>query len=67
MTLLILEDEIPAYQKLLSHLKTFFDNDITNHWARSIVEGKALLASNSAPLTMIICFKPSIQTVLPTF
>ncbi|WP_282074952.1 LytR/AlgR family response regulator transcription factor [Maribacter aquivivus] len=52
MTLLILEDEIPAYQKLLSHLKTFFDDEITSHWARSIVEGKILLASNSYDLIL---------------
>jgi len=52
MTLLILEDEIPAYQKLLSHLKTFFDNDITNHWARSIAEGKTLLEANSYDLIL---------------
>ncbi|MDP5061296.1 MAG: LytTR family DNA-binding domain-containing protein [Maribacter sp.] len=52
MTLLILEDEIPAYQKLLSHINTFFDDEITSHWARSIVEGKTLLASNSYDLIM---------------
>lgn len=52
MTLLILEDEIPAYQKLLSHLKTFFDDEITSHWARSIAEGKTLLASNSYDLIL---------------
>ncbi|WP_282048714.1 LytR/AlgR family response regulator transcription factor [Maribacter aquivivus] len=52
MTLLILEDEIPAYQKLLSHLKTFFDDEIISHWARSIVEGKTLLAANSYDLIL---------------
>ena len=52
MTLLILEDEIPAYQKFLSHLKTFFDDEITSHWARSIVEGKTLLAANSYDLIL---------------
>ncbi|MEP2237414.1 MAG: LytTR family DNA-binding domain-containing protein [Maribacter sp.] len=52
MKLLILEDEIPAYQKLLSHLKTFFDADLTNHWARSIVEGKTLLEANSYDLIL---------------
>lgn len=52
MTLLILEDEIPAYQKLLSHIKTFFDDDITSHWARSIVEGKTLIEANSYDLIL---------------
>lgn len=52
MTLLILEDEIPAYQKLLSHLKTFFEGDVTSHWARSIVEGKDLLEANSYDLIL---------------
>lgn len=52
MTLLILEDEIPAYQKLLSHIKAFFSDDITNHWARSIAEGKTLLSTNTYDLIL---------------
>lgn len=43
MKILILEDEIPAYQKLISCLQSFFTEGITHDWARSIVEGKQLL------------------------
>lgn len=43
MKILILEDEIPAYQKLTSALASFFDVKITHHWARSIVEGETFL------------------------
>ena len=43
MKILILEDEIPAYQKLIGYLQAFFTEGITHNWARSIVEGKQLL------------------------
>jgi DNA-binding LytR/AlgR family response regulator len=46
MKILILEDEIPAYQKLTSALASFFDVKITHHWARSIVEGETFLKKN---------------------
>jgi two-component system response regulator LytT len=46
MKILILEDEIPAYQKLTSALTSFFDVKITHHWARSIVEGETFLKKN---------------------
>jgi two-component system response regulator LytT len=46
MKILILEDEIPAYQKLTSALASFFDVKITQHWARSIVEGETFLKKN---------------------
>jgi DNA-binding LytR/AlgR family response regulator len=52
MKILILEDEIPAYQKLSGHLKTFFDVDMTSHWARSISEGRELLETNSYQLIL---------------
>ena len=47
MNILILEDEIPAYQKLTSALASFFDVKITHHWARSIVEGKTFLEKDT--------------------
>lgn len=47
MKILILEDEIPAYQKLISHLNTYFNDDIIHDWARSIAEGKALLQKST--------------------
>jgi DNA-binding LytR/AlgR family response regulator len=43
MRILILEDEIPAYQKLTGYLQAFFTEGITHDWARSIKEGKPLL------------------------
>jgi DNA-binding LytR/AlgR family response regulator len=46
MNILILEDEIPAYQKLTSALASFFDVKIRHHWARSIVEGEIFLKKN---------------------
>jgi len=49
MKILILEDEIPAYQKLLS----FVQLEISNHqligWARSVEEAKLLLSGGQAP------------------
>ncbi len=46
MNILILEDEIPAYQKLLSNLDTYFDEKITHHWARTIKDGLVFLNEN---------------------
>jgi len=46
MHILILEDEIPAYQKLQKCLDLFFDIKITSDWARSIADGKKLLKEN---------------------
>lgn len=51
MKILILEDEIPAYQKLLKCLNNFFTDTETGlamyDWARSIIDGKKLLEENS--------------------
>ncbi|MDB2385603.1 LytTR family DNA-binding domain-containing protein [Polaribacter sp.] len=47
MKILILEDEIPAYQKLIKSLDIFFDVKISHDWARSIKDGKQLLEENS--------------------
>jgi DNA-binding LytR/AlgR family response regulator len=47
MNILILEDEIPAYQKLTKCLDAFFDIKITQDWARSILDGEKLLKENT--------------------
>ena len=47
MNILILEDEIPAYQKLIKCLDAFFDVKISHSWARSIVDGEKLLKENT--------------------
>ena len=47
MTVLILEDEIPAFNKLLKHLQACYGDSVTHHWARSIAEAEQFLESNS--------------------
>ena len=47
MNILILEDEIPAYQKLTKCLGSFFDIKITHDWARTIIDGENLLKENT--------------------
>ena len=44
MKILILEDEIPAYQKLVSFVNDYFEENIPHDWARSISDGKKLLS-----------------------
>lgn len=46
MKILILEDEIPAYQKLNKCIDSFFDIKTSHDWARSIVDGEQLLKKN---------------------
>lgn len=46
MHILILEDEIPAYEKLLANLNAYFDKDITHDWARSNEKATMLLSEN---------------------
>ena len=46
MNILILEDEIPAYQKLTKCLDRFFDIKITHDWSRSIADGEKFLNEN---------------------
>jgi len=43
MNILILEDEIPAYKKLISHLDVYFEEDYLHDWARSLEDGEPLL------------------------
>jgi DNA-binding LytR/AlgR family response regulator len=47
MNILILEDEIPAYQKLTKCLDSFFDIKISYDWARSIIDGEQFLKENT--------------------
>ncbi|WP_026776649.1 LytTR family DNA-binding domain-containing protein [Polaribacter sp. Hel_I_88] len=47
MNILILEDEIPAYQKLIKCLDTFYDIKISHSWGRSIADGEKLLQEDS--------------------
>lgn len=47
MKILILEDEIPAYQKLTKCLDSFFDVKISQDWARSITEAEKFLIKNT--------------------
>ncbi|SFZ90235.1 DNA-binding response regulator, LytR/AlgR family [Flaviramulus basaltis] len=47
MKILILEDEIPAYQKLVSFIADYFEEDIPHDWARSNSEGKEFLVNNN--------------------
>ncbi|MEL6562741.1 MAG: response regulator, partial [Bacteroidota bacterium] len=43
MTILILEDEIPAFEKLSEHLKAYFGNELKFNWTRTISEAKEYL------------------------
>ncbi|WP_159090601.1 LytR/AlgR family response regulator transcription factor [Aquimarina aquimarini] len=52
MKILILEDEIPAYQKLISYLEAYFDNEIIHDWARSVIDGKTFLETNTYDLLL---------------
>ncbi|WP_075344035.1 LytR/AlgR family response regulator transcription factor [Tenacibaculum agarivorans] len=47
MKILILEDEMPAYQKLESYLNDYFGNEAPHDWARSVKDGKKFLAQNT--------------------
>lgn len=46
MNILILEDEIPAYKKLVSFVNDYFQEEIQHDWARSNTEGKTFLQKN---------------------
>ncbi len=51
MNILILEDEIPAYQKLIAYLEEYFDK-VTHDWSRSVSEGETFLESNTYDLIL---------------
>jgi len=46
MNILILEDEIPAYDKLFEHLKVYFKSELDCDWARTIAEAKEYIMHN---------------------
>ena len=46
MKILILEDEIPAYKKLVSFVNNYFEEEIPHDWARSNSDGKEFLVKN---------------------
>ncbi|WP_219007085.1 LytR/AlgR family response regulator transcription factor [Aquimarina litoralis] len=46
MNILILEDEIPAYQKLLSYLEGFYENSFDHDWSRSVLDGESFLQNH---------------------
>ncbi|WP_378181653.1 LytR/AlgR family response regulator transcription factor [Aquimarina sp. SS2-1] len=46
MNILILEDEIPAYQKLTSNLDDFFEEPISHDWSRTVADGSRFLKNN---------------------
>ncbi len=46
MNILILEDEIPAYQKLINYLTAIFGENFSHNSARSNADGKKLLLEN---------------------
>lgn len=48
MHILILEDEIPAYEKLVSYIDTYYKSNATYDWARSVKEGKRYLVAEQA-------------------
>ena len=47
MNILILEDEIPAYEKLSEHLEAYFSESYTFDWCRTIVEAKERLTNQN--------------------
>jgi DNA-binding LytR/AlgR family response regulator len=52
MRILILEDEIPAYEKLIGLLSEYFQESFENDWSRFVEEAKVLLANNEYDLIL---------------
>ncbi|MEP0263496.1 LytTR family DNA-binding domain-containing protein [Dokdonia sp.] len=50
MYLLIIEDEIPAFEKLRAHMNHHFNDDFTYDWARSITEATHFLETHTYDL-----------------
>ncbi|MDY8136562.1 LytTR family DNA-binding domain-containing protein [Aquimarina sp. 2201CG5-10] len=46
MNILILEDEIPAYEKLVLYIQEYYSSQVTYDWSRSIGNAKQLLIQN---------------------
>ena len=53
MKILILEDEIPAYQKLLSFVQSEIPNYQLIGWVRSVEEAKLLITNQTRELLKI--------------
>jgi DNA-binding LytR/AlgR family response regulator len=47
MRILILEDEIPAYEKLLANLETYFEETFQHDWSRSVEKSRELLETQT--------------------
>jgi len=47
MRILILEDEIPAYEKLISNLESYFSESLLHDWARSTEKARTFLAQET--------------------
>ena len=47
MKILIIEDEIPAYNKLVASLGAYYGDDITHDWSRSNADAQELLNQNT--------------------
>ena len=52
MNVLILEDEIPAFNKLLKHLQIVYSERLEYHWARSNAEAEAFLKAHTYDLIL---------------
>ncbi|UZO81281.1 LytTR family DNA-binding domain-containing protein [Aquimarina sp. ERC-38] len=52
LKILILEDEIPAYQKLLSYLEISLNNKLKHDWARTNAAGENFLNNNQYDLIL---------------
>ncbi|MBN4082961.1 response regulator transcription factor [bacterium AH-315-A23] len=52
MNILILEDEVPAYEKLVAHLTDYFSEEVSHDWSRSISKGKVLIKNNIYDLVL---------------
>ncbi|QHI35686.1 Sensory transduction protein LytR [Kordia antarctica] len=47
MRILILEDEIPAYEKLVANLETYFEESFLHDWARSNEKAREFLSQHT--------------------
>jgi DNA-binding response OmpR family regulator len=54
MKILIIEDEIPAYNKLVASLGAYYGDDITHDWSRSNADAEQLLNQNTYDLFCLI-------------
>jgi len=66
MQILVLEDEIPAYNKLVSYLNEIFNDEVKHDWARSISEGKNFLLKEKIQLLDGISFDLFEETSINT-